>query len=69
MNAHQCASVCTSSGPSTSCCLGFVNHAHAALAEQTRDLMGAELCADGQDHDFVWDYRTRKVSGYKTALS
>jgi hypothetical protein len=28
--------------------------------------MGAELCADGQDHDFVWDYRTRKVSGRKT---
>ena len=30
--------------------------------------MGAELCADGQDHDFVWDYRTRKVSGRKTDL-
>src|SRR5206468_8128561 len=32
--------------PSTSCCLGFVNHAHAALAEQTHDLMRFELRAD-----------------------
>jgi hypothetical protein len=35
--------------------------AHAALAEQTGDLMRAELCADGQSHDFALDYRTAKV--------
>src|SRR5262249_8811686 len=36
---------------------------HAALAEHPSDFMRAELCADGQSHDFASDYRTEKVSG------
>src|SRR5207253_9780567 len=42
------------SGAFTACDVGFVNHVPAAIAEQTRDLLGAELCADKQDHDFAY---------------
>jgi hypothetical protein len=30
--------------------------------------MRAQLCADGQGHDFALDYRTLKVSGRITAI-
>src|SRR5262249_4148967 len=45
-----------------------VHLTHSAFAKQSGNFVGAELCADGQSHDFACDYRTQKVSGRITAL-
>ena len=35
-----------------------IHLAHATFAKQGRDFMEAELCTDGQSHDFAGDYKT-----------
>jgi hypothetical protein len=46
---------------------GTIHLAHSALAKQRCDLVGAELRADGQGHDFGRGYTTADVSGRETA--
>ena len=48
---------------------GAIHLSHAALAEQTSDLMRTELRTDGQRHDFEADYKSKKVSGRITGIS
>jgi hypothetical protein len=45
-----------------------IDLAHAAFTEQDGYLVGTELSADGQRHDFGGDYRTTKLAGRITAL-
>ena len=45
---------------------GTVHLTHATLAEQRGELVGAELSANGQSHNFAGDYRTTCISGRVT---